>query len=412
MNNLAEKFQQAFRAIKENRTRTIMSIVGIAVGIAAVMTIGVLSQSGKRFIYAELETYGLNSVWVYRKWEQDSPFAAQRQGSGITTDDYLALTDNCCSEVVSLSPVVYTTDWLKTIRVGSTFNKSSVEGVGVNLLKINNDSLSEGRNFRSSEIRKRKNVALIGQKVKEALFGENANVIGKTIKFDNVQLTIIGVLKEKNRDFLSAIGATQGYDENNRVLIPYTFYQQILGSKDIHTLRAEARSKKSVNKALDQITDILSRRHNNQYKYQTESMEGWIQTTDEILKTISILGTAGALVALIVGGIGVFNIMSSAVIERTREIGIRKAIGASPQDIMFQFLMESVYISVIGGVVGIILGIAILIVMILWSGFMLSPAWFVLFVGLLVSVLVGISAGYLPARHASKMTPAEALRFE
>ena len=211
---------------------------------------------------------------------------------------------------------------------------------------------------------------------------------------------------------MNAIGATQGYDENNRVLIPYSFYQQILGSKDIHTLRAEAKSKKNVDKALYQLTQALSRRHNNNYQYQTESMEGWIKTTEDILKTISILGTAGALVALIVGGIGVFNIMSSAVIERTREIGIRKAIGASPQDILFQFLMEAVYISVIGGVVGILLGIIILVAMIMWSGFMLSPAWFVLLVGLFVSIMVGVVAGYLPARHAAKMTPAEALRFD
>ena len=412
MRNLGEKLQQAFRAIKENRTRTLMSIVGISVGIAAVMTIGVLSQSGKKYIYAELETYGLNSLWIYRKWEDDNPFAKQRQGSGITTDDFLALKNDCCSAVTRLSPVVYTDDWFKIIRAGSSYNKSSVEGVGVEHLAINNDSLINGRNFRSSEIRKRKNVAIIGQKVKNALFGEHSNAIGKSIRFDNAQLTVIGVLKNKNREFLNAIGATQGYDENNRVLIPYSYYQQLLGSKDIHTLRAEARSKQQVNKALDQLTSALSRRQNNQYVYLTESMEAWIQTTNQILQTISIIGTAGALVALIVGGIGVFNIMSSAVIERTREIGIRKAIGASPKDIMFQFIMESVYISVIGGVVGILLGTIILFSMILWSGFALSPAWFVLFVGLFVSVLVGIAAGYIPARHAAKMMPAEALRFD
>jgi len=412
MHNLNEKLKQAFSAIKENRTRTLMSIIGIAVGIAAVMTIGILTQSGKKFIYTELETYGLNSLWVYRNWQDDNPFEQQRQGSGITTEDYQALKKDCCSEVASLSPEVYTKEWFKNIRVGNSYVKSGVVGVGVSFLDINNDSLRKGRNFRPSEIRNRKNVVIIGPKVKDELFGDQVNVIGKVVKFDNVQLTIIGVLKEKKRDFLSAIGATDGYDENNRVIIPYSFYQQLLGSKDIHTLRAEARTKKGVNKALDQLTTALSRRHNNQFQYQTESMKGWIKTTEQVLQTISILGTAGALVALIVGGIGVFNIMSSAVVERTREIGIRKAIGASPQDIMFQFLLESVYISIIGGIVGIIFGVVILIGMILWSGFMLSPAWSVLFVGLLVSVLVGISAGYLPARKAAKMTPAEALRFD
>jgi len=407
---MKEILQQAFYAIRENRVRTLMSIVGIAVGIAAVMTIGIITQSGKRFIYEELSTYGLNSVWVYRKWDESDPFSAKREGSGISKADYIALQENCCPDVLTMSPVVYPEDWEKRIRAGNNFSKSSVEGVDIAFLRINGEVIAKGRNFRRSDVNNFSSVAVIGHKAKINLFGEKTNAIGKKIRFDGNQLTVIGVLKEKNRDFLSSIGATQGYDENERVLVPYTFYQQVLGSKDIHTLRAEAKAQHVVDNALSQITDFLKRRNNHQFAYESESMKAWIQTTNSIMTSIMLIGGLGALMSLIVGGIGIFNIMSASVLERTHEIGIRKAIGARPTQILSQFLMESIYISVIGGVVGILLGILIMVALILWSGFMLTPAWFVIVVAIVFSIVVGICAGYFPANRAAKMLPADALR--
>jgi len=411
--SILEDLRQAFSAIKENRLRTIMSITGIAVGIASVMTVGVVSQSGKDYIYSELSTYGLNSLWVYRKWEDDNPFSSQREGRGITNEDYEVLKGkSCCPSVLSISPKVYPDDWMINLRVGNTFNRSSVEGVDVDYLKINNDEIASGRGFRKKDIIRRQNVALIGIKTKTLLFGEMVNPLGKSLYLGDTKFVIVGVLKEKNRDFLSAIGATQGYDENDRLLIPYTRYQQILGTKDIHTLRAEAINQQSIDFALDEITSILDRRHNQRYEYQTESMREWINTTNNILATISNLGAVSAIVALLIGGIGIFNIMSASVMERTREIGIRKALGATQRDIMVQFLSESMYISVIGGILGSALGGVVLLIMVYLAGFSLTAAWGYLFIAILMSILVGLLAGFFPARHASNLPPAEALRYE
>lgn len=413
MHSIVENLRQAFSAIKENRIRTLMSITGIAVGIASVMTVGVVSQSGRDYIYSELSSYGLNSLWVYRKWEDDNPFSSHRSGSGITNDDYAVLKQkSCCPNVVLFSPKVYPQNWMVNLRVGNVFSKSSVEGVDVDYLKINNDTISQGRGFHKKDITRRQNIALIAPTTKILLFGQTENVIGKSLYLGENKLIVVGVLAEKNRDFLSAIGATQGYDENNRLLIPFTLYQKILGTKDIHTLRAETINQDSIDIALDEITNVLHRRHNYNYDYQTESMREWINTTNDILETVSSIGILSAVVALLVGGIGIFNIMSSSVMERTREIGIRKALGANKQDIMIQFLSESTYISVIGGIVGCVLGGLVLLIMVYFAGFSLTAAWGYLLAAVLVSMVVGLLAGYFPARHASNMSPAEALRYE
>ena len=413
IHSIVENLRQAFSAIKENRIRTLMSITGIAVGIASVMTVGVVSQSGRDYIYSELSSYGLNSLWVYRKWEDNNPFASQRSGSGMTSDDYAVIkSKTCCPNIVMISPKVYPDDWMVNLRVGNVFNKSSVEGVDVDYLKINNDTISQGRGFRPKDIKRKQNVAIIAPTTKTILFGQTGNVIGRSLYLGDVKLTIVGVLAEKNRDFLSAIGATQGYDENNRLLIPYTLYQQMMGTKDIHTLRAETISQVTIDSALDEITSVLHRRHNHNYSYQTESMREWINTTNGILETVSSIGILSAVVALLVGGIGVFNIMSSSVMERTREIGIRKALGASKQDIMIQFISESIYISVIGGIVGCVLGGIVLLIMVYFAGFSLTTAWGYLVTAVFVSIVVGLLAGYFPARHASNMSPVEALRYD
>lgn len=413
MHSILENLRQAFSAIKENRLRTLMSITGIAVGIASVMTVGVVSQSGKDYIYSELSTYGLNSLWVYRYWEENNPFASQREGRGITNDDYKILkAGSCCPNVLSVSAKVYPDNWMVNLRVGNTFHRTSVEGVDETYLKINNDELSSGRDLRHKDIIRKQNVAIIGPKTKAILFGETVSALGKSLYMGDTKFIIVGVLKSKNREFLSAIGATQGYDEDNRLLIPYTRYQQILGTKDIHTLRAEARGQKVIDVALDEITTVLHRQHNNNYVYQTESMRGWIDTTNNILKTISNLGAVSAIVALLIGGIGIFNIMSASVMERTREIGIRKALGATQRDIMIQFLSESMYISVIGGILGSALGGVVLLIMIYLAGFSLTAAWGYLFIAITMSIMVGLLAGFFPARHAANLPPAEALRWE
>ncbi|MBL1274924.1 MAG: ABC transporter permease [Ectothiorhodospiraceae bacterium] len=403
-------FLQAIASLKENRLRTILSIMGITIGICAVMVVGTVSQGVKKYIYQELDTYGLESLWVYRKWENQDPFRSVREGSGIDNDD-LKYIRSCCSSVKNVTPVVFSDENDITMRSKGTYTNVNLEGVGVHYADINNDTITQGRDFRLEDIQRRKAVAIIGTKIRDELFGPHSNPLRKSLRWGNVRLTIIGVLDVKNRDILSQLG-TDDYDVNKRVLIPYTLYQQQLGSKDIHTLQAEAVSINETEKALDQLTEYLNRRHSFHYEYVTESMEGWITTAEDLLRNISFVGLIAALISLFVGGMGIMNIMSTSVVERTREIGIRKALGAYRRDILLQFLLESTVVSVIGGVLGMVLGIFVGFGISYLSGYDLGISWFTAALAVLVSIAVGMISGYYPAYRAASLKPVDALRYE
>jgi len=408
---LNDVFAQAIYALKDNKLRTTLSILGIAVGIGAVMTVGTVTQGMKKYVYKELDTYGLSSVWIYRDWGEDDPKRSVRQGSGITNDDYKLIGSGCCPAVKRASPVVYAKDKDLKIHAGSVYYNAAIEGVGLEYMVINNDTLLIGRNFRKDDILRKKPVAIVGVKVVKELFGKSGNAIGKSFRFFKQKYTIIGVLKEKNRDLLAQIGA-DNYDINGRVLLPYTLYQSIMGSKDIHTLQAEAVAIEQTDSALKQITNMLERRNNYRFEYITESMDEWIGKANEILLLITAIGLLLASIALLVGGMGIMNIMSTSVIERTREIGIRKALGAKYKDILYQFLFEAIIVSIIGGFIGLILGGITAYLIAFFSGYPLDPSWITAFFAMIISMLVGVLSGYYPAHRAARLKPVDALRYE
>ncbi len=401
---------QAISSLKENKLRTVLSIMGITIGICAVMVVGTVSQGMKKYIYQELDTYGLETLWIYRNWKDDNPFRNVRQGSGINNDD-LEFMPSCCASVKQVTPVVYHQKNRVPLHLKGNFTNANLEGVGIAYVDINNDKFNLGRNFRQDDIKHRKRVAIIGTKIRSALFGVHTNPIGKVIRWGDIRLTVIGVLASKNRDILSQLGKND-YDINQRALIPYTLYQQQLGSKDIHTLQAEAVSVAVTGNALNELTDLLKRRHHYRYEYVVESMDVWISTAEDLLRKISFIGLLAALISLLVGGIGIMNIMSTSVVERTREIGIRKALGAYRRDILMQFLLEAAVISVIGGVLGMVLGIFAGFGISYLSGYDLGISWLTAFLAVLVSIIVGMLSGYYPAYRAASLKPVDALRYE
>ena len=404
--------EQALSALGDNKLRTVLSILGITVGIAAVMTVGTVGQGMRDYVYKELDTYGLRSVWIYRDWGESEPNRVKRQGFGISNDEFELIDSGaCCSAVVRVTPMVYTDRRAEPVHVGNTYYDANVEGVGIQYMAINNDKLAAGRAFRKDDMERRKNVAIVGPKVAKELFGEVANPIGKSFRFQKQKFMVIGLLQDKNRDLLNQIGADD-YDINGRILVPYTTYQIYMGSKDIHMLQAEAVSLERTGEALDQIESLLRRQHGGRYQYTTETMQGWIETADEIVLRISMFGLLGASLALLVGGLGIMNIMSTSVIERTREIGIRKALGAQNDDILVQFLMEAIVVSAIGGFIGLTLGVVAAYLISLVSGYPLTPSWFMAIIAILVSVIVGLLSGYFPARRAAGLRPVEALRHD
>jgi len=408
---IKDVFVQAFYSLADNKLRTTLSILGIAVGIAAVMAVGSVIQSAREYIFAEFQTYGLKTIWIYRNWGDDDEKKIVRQGSGIDNDDFEAIQGGCCPSVQRSSPVVYARKYNVTANNGNNFYDAPLEGVGLEYLDINNDHILVGRNFSRNDIEQRKEVAVIGLKAAEALFGKNSSYVNKSFRMYKRKYTVIGVLAAKKREIISQLGI-DNYDINGRILIPYSVYQTILGSKDIHTLQAEAVSMDKTQEAAKELVDLLERSHGGRFIYTTETMDGWINQAKMYLRNISLVGLFVASVSLLVGGMGIMNIMSTSVIERTREIGVRKAIGAQNQDILFQFLMEATYVSTLGGFIGLVLGIVAVYVVSIISEYDLDPSWSMALVAIIVSMLVGIISGFYPAYRAARLRPVDALRFE
>lgn len=402
---------QAVLSLRDNRLRTILSILGIAAGIAAVMAVGSISQGGHHMIFNELETFGLKSVWVWRSDENTNPNRTVRSGTGIDPADLAALHSDCCSAVKRFSPIIYTFGKALSVHVGEHYSNGEVTGVGRDYLGINNDTLLSGSGFTAEDILRSRDVAIIGTDVAMKLFGGTSGLTGKRIRIDERSYMVIGVLAPKSRVLLESIGSVRN-DENKRILVPYTALQLQLGNNDITGIQAEAVSFAKADAAVAQITRMLELQHRRQFGYFPVTMAKFIDTANRILQVVSLIGVVAASISLLVGGMGIMNIVSTSVLERTREIGLRKAIGASRQHILFQFLMESVILSTVGGAIGLVAGFVISVILAWFTGFPLTPSWLTIAVALLVSVAIGLLSGYYPASRAANLRPVTALRYE
>ncbi len=412
LNFFIDRFSQALFALKDNLRRTLLSILGIAVGIAAVMAVGTISKGGNYLVFSELETFGLNSLWVFRDRADKNPNRMIREGTGINNDDYQALSSDCCPAVRRISAIVSGSRGKRIIiQANNRYSNAQLQGVDTALTTIANDVIVQGRPFRVRDMTSRRAVAILGPMAVEDLFGA-ASPIGREFRIGNRKFTVIGVLETKSRDFLASIGSAGGQDANNRILIPYTTFQQMQGHKKINYLQAEAVTQAQASVAAEQLIAVLKRHNGRNFAYKSDTMDTYINTTQRILDGVAMIGIVAASVSLLVGGMGIMNIMSTSVLERTREIGLRKAIGARRRDIMLQFLLEAVVISTMGGIIGLTLGTGASIILAELTGFPLTPSVTVIIIALIVSVAVGIISGYLPARRAARLHPVEALRYE
>lgn len=406
---------EAWTSLADHRLRTSLSVLGIAIGIAAVIVISTVSKGGRQAIFAELETFGLRSIWVYRDLKVTDPRRAELPGSGIDEDDYESVVARaCCRGIELLAPIVYgdsKPSGALLARVGERYSRPQLIGTNQHYLAINNDALVMGRGFSAHEVSRKNAVAIIGDQVRDDLFGVGADAIGREIRIGERKFEVIGVLMHKDRTFLASIGSAGGQDANTRVLVPYGKLQQILARKDIDVLQGQVFTQDMAPDTVSQLVGHLKRRH-REYEYKSETMAQYIMTADRILNGVSIMGIVAAAVSLVVAGLGVLSIMSTSVLERTREIGIRKALGGSEREILFQFLAEAATISTIGGIIGLLLGSAASASLAALTGFPLIPAAPVIVGALLVSVLVGLLSGYYPAYRASHLRPVEALRYE
>jgi putative ABC transport system permease protein len=405
--NYSNLIKIAISALQRNKLRAFLTMLGIIIGVASVITMLAIGQGSKKSIQEQVSNMGSNMIIIF----PGTQFRGGVQmGSGtsqsLTMADVEAIRSEC-DAIYLISPELRTSG---QVIYANQNAPTSAYGGNTEYLDIKKYSVNTGRMFTEQEVKAAAKVCLIGQTVIKNLFGENADPVGLSIRFDKIPFRIIGTLSEKGQN-------TFGQDQDDLLIIPYTTLQKrILSISHINTILASAVSEAKSPVAVQEITQILRTRHKlretEDNDFQVRSQEELVKTFSSISNILTILLGAIAGISLLVGGIGIMNIMYVSVTERTREIGLRMSVGGRTVDILMQFLIESVLLSMVGGVIGILLGIGAskgIAAIMHWPVAVMIQAVVLAFI---VCTVIGIFFGWYPARKASNLDPIDALRYE
>ncbi len=396
----------AYRALKRNKMRSSLTMLGIIIGVGAVIAMVGIGQGAKKMVDAQIASLGDNLLTIF---PGSHTAGGVREGAGsvtrLTDDDAKAIILSCPA-VLKISPVVRTS---AQVVAGNLNWGTQVQGYSPDFVDIRSWSVSSGAFFTDQDVRGATKVCVLGKTVADNLFPEQ-DPVGQLIRIKKLPFRIIGVMSKKGQNAF-------GQDQDDIILVPYTTAQKKLsGVSFVNSIIASAKDRNEINLASDQITQLLRQRHKipagETDDFTVRSQLDIASVAGSTSSVMTILLAAIASVSLIVGGIGIMNIMLVSVTERTREIGIRMAVGAKGNDILTQFLVESIVLSLFGGIIGILLGIIsskIISGVLNWPIYISPPAVALAF---FFSGFVGIFFGFYPARKASLLDPIEALRYE
>lgn len=410
----ASLVSEAFEALADNGLRSALSLLGIAIGIASIIVVSSIALSGRDMVFKELQTFGLKTFWIFRSFAADEKLERDAVSTGMTTNDYRDLARRALPAVARLSPVIeIASEKVVAAKSGKSI-RVRLQGVGADYDLINGDEVVAGRFLNLDDIAGRLNVAVIGAGVAEKLFSQQpGGAVGQRFSLGDQWFIVIGVLGAKSRDLITSLGAGRGEETSARIVIPYSTRQVMLGDREfVSYLQGEARDLDGAEEATQGVIDVLSVRHRNSFRYKGERMSSYVTAANRILGWVAAIGVVGAVVSLLVGGLAIMNIMATSVIERTNEIGVRRAIGATKAAIQGQFLMEAVLISAIGGVIGVVLGTLLIKLISALSVLVIPVSLNGLILAMISTFVVGILSGYYPALTASRLAPVEALRHE
>ena len=405
--NLKNLLKVALKALNNNKMRCFLTMLGVIIGVGAVIAMLAIGQGSKNSIKANISEMGSNMIMIF-------PGAENRGGVRQSSDDMQTLKPadyeaivNQATTVAHITPSVNSSgQWIN----GNNNYPSQLQGVNSEFLDIRQRKVSKGEMFTEEDVKRAAKVAVLGKTLVDNLFPDGTDPIGKVVRFGSIPMTIIGVLDEKGYN-------TMGQDQDNLALAPYTtVMKRVLATDYLQGLQASAVDEEQTEVTIAEITDILRTQHKlkegEPNNFTIRSMQELAEMITSTSQMMTVLLAAVAGISLLVGGIGIMNIMIVSVTERTREIGLRMSIGARGKDIMLQFLIEAVIISVTGGILGILLGafttwmvsaIAHWPVMIEASSVVLS---------FVVCTVIGIIFGFYPAAKASNLDPIEAIRYE
>lgn len=411
--NYQNLFKIAIRAIAANKMRSFLTALGIIIGIAAVITMLAIGQGSKASIKANIAEMGSNMIMIHPG--ADMRGGVRQDASSMETlkqTDYDAIKDEC-NYISAISPSVSSNgQWIN----GNNNTQSSIYGVNQDYLTIRQLKIADGEMFTDSDIKTAAKVCVLGQTVVDYLFPDGSDPIGRVVRFNSIPFRVIGVLKKKGYN-------SMGMDQDDLVLAPYTtVMKRILAQTYLSEIVCSAITEEASEPAQGQITQILRRTH--KLKDATDTTEGDdddfnIRSQEEIssmmnstMSTITILLGSVAGISLIVGGIGIMNIMYVSVTERTREIGLRMSVGARGIDILNQFLIEAILLSVTGGIIGVILGVSISVSLQQFAHVATQIEPWSIIMSFAVCTFTGVFFGWYPAKKAARLDPIEAIRYE
>ena len=411
--NYQNLFKIAIRAIAANKMRSFLTALGIIIGIAAVITMLAIGQGSKASIKANIAEMGSNMIMI-------SPGADMRGGvrqdaSSMETlkqADYQSIKDEC-NYISAISPTVNSSgQWI----YGNNNTQSSIYGVNQDYLSIRQLKVADGEMFTDTDIKAASKVCILGQTVVNYLFPDGSDPIGKVVRFNSIPFRVIGVLKKKGYN-------SMGMDQDDLVLAPYTtVMKRIMAQTYLGGIVCSAITEEASQPAQDQITEILRRNHKlkdatdtteaDEDGFNIRSLEEISSMMNSTMSTITILLGSVAGISLLVGGIGIMNIMYVSVTERTREIGLRMSVGARGIDILNQFLIEAILLSVTGGIIGVILGVSLSLSLNYFFHIATQIEPWSIIMSFAVCTFTGVFFGWYPAKKAARLDPIEAIRYK
>ena len=400
-------FKIALRALANNKLRAFLTMLGIIIGVASVIAMLAIGQGSKKSIQQQISEMGSNMIMIHpgaemRGGVRQDPSAMQT----LKLENYEKLSEEC-TYLSGISPNVSSSGQL---FAGANNSPSSVSGVSMDYLTIRQLTVEQGEMFTENDIRTSAKVCVIGKTIVDNLFPDGSDPIGKVIRCNQIPFRVIGVLKSKGYN-------SMGMDQDDVVLAPYsTVMKRLLAQTYLSGIFASALTEEMTEEAVDEITTILRREHKlketdaDDFTIRTQQeLSSMLNTTTDLMTTL-LACIAG--ISLVVGGIGIMNIMYVSVTERTREIGLRMSVGARGVDILSQFLIEAILISITGGLIGVIIGCgaSFMIKAIAHWPVFIQP-WSVL-LSFLVCTVTGVFFGWYPAKKAADLDPIDALRYE
>ncbi|HLY16697.1 MAG TPA: ABC transporter permease [Bryobacteraceae bacterium] len=399
---LGEALDFSIKALKANPVRSLLTGLGMVIGTASVILVVTISLTSRDYILEQIEGVGSNMIFAY--YEAGTQSATQADADFVKMTDVDAVRERLSGRIVAATGIANSFD---RMLIGGKEHDVRVNGSDQDYKTVRNLIVTSGRFLDAGDVALRQKVAMLTDKLAERLYGTRGGATGQIIKVHGLQFTVIGTFKERVESF------GQSELSQDTILIPYTVLRYFTPVERIDPMYVEVRSPQEVEAVTESVRQILQARHRPGANYHVENLAAILNAAKNVALILSLVLVLVSAIALVISGIGIMNIMLVTVTERTREIGLRMAVGASRREILTQFLTEAVLVSLSGGMIGILVGVAIPLSVRFFEDAVRVPiSTMAIAIAFGVSMMVGLIFGMLPANRAARLNPTEALRYE